>query len=288
MRYKFLAFVACFLILACSIAEAQNMRKFRNRANARYSRHGIFQFTGGIGISSYFGDLKDNAFNLRAKPSIQLGAQYRVNNNLHIRSEIMWYRIVGADTLNDIETSIYDRNLSFRADNVELNVVALWYLFNKFARRNRPVVNPYAFAGVGISTNSPKAFYQDEWHALRPLQTEGVQYGAVVFALPAGFGVTYHISNNWDISAEWGYRITFSDYLDDASTDYRNQDTFTNDLARKLSDRRNELGRPARYQGDKYRGNPGNNDWYMITGLKATFTPGPAGMRRYRRPKYRR
>lgn len=287
MRYKFTAILAGILMMACTYAEAQTFRNVKNRVNNRIYRHGTFQFNAGLGITSYFGDLKENSTDLWVRPTTQLGVQYRLNNHWHIRSEIMWYRIAGADSLNDMETTIHDRNLSFRADNFEINAVALYYLFNKFARYNRPNLNPYAFAGVGLTTNNPKAYYQGEWHSLRPLQTEGVQYGAVVFTLPAGLGLTYHINNSWDISAEWGYRITFSDYLDDASTDYRDPASFDNDLARKLADRRDELPYPARYQGDRYRGNPDRNDWYLITGLKVTYTPGAGSMNRYRRPKYR-
>jgi hypothetical protein len=286
MRYKFIALLACLLILTCSIAEAQRMRRIKSRINARHSRHGIFQFTGGVGMASYFGDLKNNEFNLWGRPSIQLGVQYRVNNNLHLRSEVLWYRIAGADSLNSIDSGIYPRNLSFRADNVELNAVALWYFFNKFQRRNPPTLNPYVFVGVALTTNNPMAYYEGEWHELRPLQTEGVQYSNIVFALPAGFGLTYHIDRNWDVSAEWGYRITFNDYLDDVSTTHLGVDNVADPLRRALSDRRPEIGLTPVQEGH-IRGNPNNNDWYLVTALKVTFTPGPSNQRRYRRPKYR-
>ena len=275
------------LLLAVN-AESQQFRKFKNNYQKKMYRHGEFSYTAGAGIATYFGDLKANEFNLWAKPSIQLGAMYRVNNNLHVRSEIMWYRISGADTLNNIENSIYDRNLSFRADNFEWNAVALWQFFNKYSRYNRPVLNPYAFAGVALTTNNPKALYEGEWHSLRPLQTEGVEYGPIVFAIPAGLGVTYHLNGNFDISLEYGYRLTFFDYLDDASTNYRDPDSFAEgSIAQKLADRRDELDREPRYTGDKYRGNPSNHDWYLVTGLKVTFTPGAANQQRYKRPKYR-
>lgn len=282
--------IACciaFFLLSCAFAEAQTFRKFRNRYNQRMYRHGQISFTGGAGISTYFGDLKANELDLWVKPTTQLGAIYRLNNHLHFRSEIMWYRISGADSLNDFENSIVDRNLSFRSDNFELSVVALWQLFNKYSRYNRPVLNPYAFTGVAVTSNSPKTRYQGEWVALRPLETEGVNYGQFIFAIPAGLGVTYHASPRWDFSAEYGYRITFTDYLDDASTDYKDPDSFTDPLARELSDRRDELSYTPRYTGPKYRGNPSNDDWYLITSLKVTYTPGPVNMQQYRRPKRR-
>lgn len=249
-------------------------------------RHGLVSYTAGAAISTYFGDLKDNPVDLWAKPSTQLGVQYRYNNHLHFRTEILWYRISGADSLNDIETDIYTRNLSFRADNFEWNVQAMWQLFNKYSRYNRPILNPYAFVGVGLTTNNPKAFYQGEWHALRPLQTENVSYSPIAFVLPAGLGVTYHVNNKWDISAEWGYRMTFFDYLDDVSTVHIGRDNISDPLKKALADRRPEAGYSPAAPGGK-RGNPSRDDWYLITGLKLIYSPGPASQSRYKRAKFR-
>ena len=280
--------IVAFLFLFCSNAEAQKFRRFKREYQKRMFHHGEFSFTAGTGISSYFGDLKDNSLNLWAKPSIQLGTQYRVNNNLYIRSELMWYRISGADNLNSIDSDIRERNLSFRSDNVELSAVGLWQLFNKYSRYNRPILNPYAIAGVALTTYNPKALYQGKWHELRPLQTEGVAYGNITFALPVGLGLTYHISNQWDISFEYGYRITFNDYLDDVSGAYLGYEAFPEgSIAQQLSDRRPELGLEPQKAGFPKRGNSSVDDWYLITGLKVTYTPGPAGRKKYKRPKRR-
>ena len=280
--------VIAFLILFCSNAEAQKFRRFKSQYQKRMYHHGEFSFTAGAGISSYFGDLKDNSLHLWAKPSIQLGTQYRVNNNLHIRSEIMWYRIGGADSLNDLESPIRTRNLSFRSDNAELSAVALWQYFNKFSRYNRPILNPYAFAGIALTTYNPKGFYQGKWHELRPLQTEGKQYGFLTLALPVGLGITYHLDPKWDISAEYGYRITFNDYLDDVSGAYLGIDAFPDgSVAQALSDRRPELGLEPKSAGFPKRGNSTVDDWYLITGLKVTYSPGPKARKKYRRPKYK-
>lgn len=275
------------MVLDVIDAEAQRRRGrsrgIRSALSSRSNRIGQISFHAGGGIASYFGDLKDEVV-LWAKPSVQLGASYRIHQNFLIRSEIMWYRISGADSLNDpIETTIYDRNLSFRSDNFEFNVTAVAYLFNKYSRYNRPIINPYIFGGIGLSTNNPKTEYQGEMVDLRPLETERVEYAAVVPVFPFGIGITYHVNNNWDISLEYGYRATFSDYLDDASTDYPDEILFAGDpLAYALSDRRIPN---ARYQGDNYRGNPDNDDWYLITGMKVTYSPGPASRKRYRRAK---
>lgn len=287
MRHILLTLILTGLFIApCTIAEAQirggevftdavSQYKLRNR-------HGVWSYTVGGGVSSYFGDLKDERTDLWLKPSVQLGVQYRLSDHLHFRSELSWYRISGADSLNEEDTGIYLRNLSFRSDNFELNVVGLYQLFNKYARFNKPTLNPYVFAGVGITTNNPKAYYQGDWVKLRPLETEGVSYSPVALIIPFGVGLAYHVNNNWDVSLEWGYRVSFTDYLDDVSTTFKGVENFNDPLAAALSDRRPEIGLPPKKPGSK-RGNTGVNDWYLITGIKVTYTP----FMRIRNPKHR-
>jgi hypothetical protein len=262
------------MLLCCTFAEAQNLRNLKNPSYKRMNRHGALTFSAGAGLSSYFGDLKNSRTDLWAKPSTQLGIQYRINNHLHLRTEAMWYRISGADSLNEQETLIYNRNLSFRSDNFEWNVVAVYQIFNKFSRFNRPMFNPYGFAGFGLTTVNPETQYNGGWYKLRPLMTEGTDYSGVALVIPFGVGVAYHISNSWDLSLELGYRYTFSDYLDDVSGAYVGVENISDPIRKALSDRRPEIGLPPKPAGFEDRGNSNVNDWYLITGLKISYTPG--------------
>jgi hypothetical protein len=283
MQFKIRIVLACLLFLSTTFAEAQSIRYMKNPSYKNMNRHGVFSFSAGVGVSSYFGDLKNSRIDLWVKPSIQLGIQYRVNDHLNIRSEAIWYRISGADSLNDQDTRIYGRNLSFRSDNIELNVVALYELFNKYSRSYRPWLNPYAFAGIGITTVNPEAFYEGEWYKLRPLMTEGEAYSSVAFVVPFGVGVSHQLSKSLDIALELGYRYTFTDYLDDASGAYIGVENIDDPIRRALSDRRPEKGIDPAPAGFKDRGNSSVNDWYMITGLKISYTP----TRNYKKPVFR-
>jgi hypothetical protein len=282
--------LACLLLIS-SVADAQIRRKrIRRNYQSRMQRIGEISYLGSAGISSYFGDLKQS-INLWAKPTAGAGVQYRFDRHFQLRGEILWYRISGADSLNDPDNTIYDRNLSFRADNFEGSVTVVGYLYNKYSRVNKPILNPYAFAGLGFTTNNPKAYYQGEWHRLRPLETENVSYSGILLAVPFGIGLTYHdVVPRLDLSAEFGYRYTLSDYMDDASTVYPDRSSLNSTLAQALSDRRDEFrqreGREPRYTGSNYRGNPGNNDWYMISAVKVIYTPGIPARRKYRRAKF--
>ncbi|WP_224999051.1 DUF6089 family protein [Cesiribacter sp. SM1] len=273
MKFSVIPVLIGILVSVSTIAEAQFRKGIDEPVSVyqRKNRHGTFFYSAGFGISSYFGDLKDDRKQLWAKPSTQLGLQYRVNDRLHFRTEISWYRISGADSLNDPNTGIYDRNLSFRADNFELNLVGLLHLFNKYSIA-KPPVNPYLIAGVGLTTNTPKANYNGEWHKLRPLKTEGTSYSAVMPVFPVGAGIAVHLNTNWDISLELGYRFTFTDYLDDVSTTYRGVENFEDPLARALSDRRPEMGLNPLPNGNR-RGNSTDFDGYLITGIKVVYTP---------------
>lgn len=259
--------------MAGTAAEAQrNLGNYSRYGYKQMNRHGAISLTGGIGLSAYYGDMKSEALSFQARPSTQVGLTYRVNNKFHIRSEAIWYRIAGDDALNDIESGIKTRNLSFRADNFEWNVVGLLQFFNKYSVFRRSPFNPYLFTGIGLTTVNPKAEYNGDWVALRPLQTEGVAYSSIALVIPFGLGLTYHIDKMWDVSFEYGYRYAFSDYLDDVSTVHVGVDAFSDPVARDLSDRRPEIGLPVVPAGNK-RGNPSVKDWYLITGLKVTFTP---------------
>lgn len=259
--------------MAGTTAEAQ--RRLGNYSRYGYkqmNRHGAISVTAGIGLSSYYGDVKSNPLSFQARPSTQVGVMYRVNNKFHVRSEAIWYRIAGSDALIKDDEVLRKRNLSFRADNFEWNVVGLLQFFNKYSVFRRSPFNPYAFAGIGVTTYNPKAEYQGDWVALRPLKTEGVDYSAVTMMIPFGVGITYHVNKMWDVSFEYGYRYTFTDYLDDVSTFHLGVDAFDDPVARALSDRRPELGLDP-WAAGSIRGNPNRNDWYLITGLKVTYTP---------------
>lgn len=85
----------------------------------------------------------------------------------------------------------------------------------------------YLFAGVGVSYFNPKALYNGSWTALRPLHTEGqtLPGGAkealpVTLTLPFGVGFRWGLNRMWRMGIEASYIMTFSDYIDDVSTNY--------------------------------------------------------------------
>jgi hypothetical protein len=222
--------------------------------------------TAGFGANYYVGDLTDNSFasGIRISPNFSAGIQQRINDRLHLRAELLWYQIAGADSLSN-EFGKVERNLSFRARNLELSVVGIFHFINKSSNaEGRARFVPFAIFGIGVTTNDPKAELDGTIYSLRPLALEGVEYGKYAFVMPMGGGVRAKINEAIDVSLEGSYRITFTDYLDDVSNVYIQHNEFP---AVALADR--SLTQPKAI-GDQ-RGDPSNMDGYFIMSLKLQY-----------------
>lgn len=226
-----------------------------------------------LGLSSYYGDLCDDAICFRYRPSITIGGYYRYNGRVSFRGDLTYLRMSGTDEGG--ENAV--RNLSFRSSNYEIAAGIMYDLI--YFDRNyhlRAKFTPYLFAEIGLLYYNPKAEYQGQWYALRPLQTEGVRYKKITGSIPLGGGIRYQINDYMDLSVEFAYRKTFSDYLDDVSTTYVDNASFTDPIAATLADRTAEGGYKAgpdglRWEAGHKRGNPNKKDGYFVFGLKFEY-----------------
>lgn len=210
---------------------------------------------------------------------------------------------------NDASSGIYrySRNLHFRNDIIEVAAMMTVDLFeNRGTYLKRPTLNPYLFLGFGMIYHNPRARTPIEdgngWVALKPLQTEEKSYSNFQPVIPVGLGVRYKVNRNIDVAFEMGYRYTFTDYLDDVSGNYKAISSFTDELAAKMSNRSGEA--ISAYSGEQrdfsviqsqyggtiereydggtittargikageVRGNPGDNDLYLVYGFHVTY-----------------
>lgn len=262
----------------------------------------------GTGTTSYFGELNNPSDRFDTKLNLNFGLQMFVAERISVRSEVTWFQLKGTDEEAD-DSGRLNRNLSFTSNNFEFNVEGIIYLFPKGARYyQRKQFNVYAFAGIGIMNYNPAAKVPDEFNGvpldgagknigLRSLQTEGVKYGAFTPVIPIGIGIKYKIGPFFNLSLEGGHRKTFTDYLDDVSTVYVDNGSFSDPVAAALADRSPEIGLSTRSAGSK-RGNPDKDDAYFIMNVKVEyylppsfnlFKAGPKrpGMKKYRRVKRR-
>ncbi|MFH1322128.1 MAG: DUF6089 family protein [Bacteroidota bacterium] len=247
---------------------------------------------------NFIGDMKLN----QTRFSGGVWARYRIHPLLSAKASLMYFRISGADSLSDYPNR-NGRNLSFRNDIYELSVQAHYnfYSYPDVTKRGRLRIDfgSYVYVGVGGFYHNPKARDLLGWEALQPLGTEGQgriegddgeilkKYSRVQLCIPFGLGFYYTILRKWRIGLEFGYRKTFTDYLDDASTRYPKDPTIFDDgtpegeMAGRLSNRTPKNLNLETLDGstltaDNYgsgaiRGDPTHNDAYMYTGLCISY-----------------
>lgn len=241
-------------------------------------------------------------------------ARYKLNPDLYIRGALGWYRISGKDALSTNPGRV-GRNLSFRNDIYEASITGQ-YMFYDIADlgrtyRYRNDFKAYVFVGAAGFYHNPKTQYNGSWVALAPLHTEGQgivdgapkPYGKFQFSIPAGAGFYFTISKKYRIGWEFNWRTTFTDYLDDASTNYVDPAVFAgNQTAIDLANRNVELQPysddagipdPLNYtphleNGNMVypkRGDPTHNDSYLSTTVNASYAL--KGKSKFARSKYK-
>ena len=258
-----------------------------------------------LGGSTYIGEIGEpgktddieNPFPIHIVPKsarYNVGLFYRYNftRNLAARFEANWVRVAGADSLSEINSgsdltaiSRFGRNLSFRTDIAEFSLQAeyAFLVMNDIARRSRVDFRADIHAGVGYMLFYPKAQLDGEWYSLRPLATEGIEneYGVGSLIIPVGAGVSWTFGKKIRAGVDFTYRFTFTDYIDDVSTDYAyptelpyvESIAFSNRSA-EAYERGNQdlLQLDQRYYAPgAIRGNPETNDGYFMVQFKVSY-----------------
>lgn len=256
--------ILLLLILAPVLASSQTFYAVRKERS--------LILVGGFGTASYFGDLKDPGDLIDVKPSISAGLQFYFTPRISMRSELTYFSIKGDDESSSDQSRV-DRNLSFTASNFELNAVGIVDLL-PLGRRfyQRPGINIYGLAGVGVMYMNPKAEYNGVKHALQPLKTEDVSYSRFQPVIPYGLGVRFKAGPFFNIGIESIWRKTFTDYVDDVSTVHPNKAGWTDPVRVALSDRRVE-GNPelSPYAPGAKRGDSTKDDAYHLLLLKIEY-----------------
>lgn len=250
------------LTLIAPFADAQSFFSIR--------RERSLMAIGGVGTSTYFGELANPGDYIDTKPTLNVGLQYYFNNRVALRGEVTWYQLKGEDSKAD-DVSRMHRNLSFVSNNFEMNATGLVNFFPQGQRfYQRPGFNLYGFAGIGVTYFNPKTEYQGKKVALQPLQLEGEKYSRITPVIPFGVGARIKAGPFFNLAVEGGYRKMFTDYLDDVSNQHVDPSSFADPIAAALADRRPEVGRPVAAAGTQ-RGNPANDDGYFLLTFKVEY-----------------
>lgn len=232
------------------------------------------------GVSNYLGDMTEKLYQ-NSGGALGFTIGYQFTNRFNLRAGFTYGKVSAADSLSDQE-DIQLRHLHFQSNLTEFSLVGEFNTFDLDIKR----WSPYVFGGLAVYHFNPYAFDRRGLKVfLQPLGTEGQGlpgyaqtklYSRTQMALPFGGGIKYHISDNVRIALEVGLRKLFTDYLDDVSGNYADENelfTGRGEQSVDLSYREDELpfGDPAYPQKGETRGSPKFKDYYYFSGLHLTF-----------------
>ncbi|MCC5916153.1 MAG: hypothetical protein JJU02_02375 [Cryomorphaceae bacterium] len=228
------------------------------------------------GGTNFIGDVGNNGFHM--PNSWYAGGFFRTNFNPYWSMRVSFNR--GHVWADDAESS-WDwrkhRNLRFES---EITEISLWFEFNffEFDGRKKNAHSFYIFGGVGLFFFDPMTEYEGEMVRLQPLGTEGQNsslsnqpaYPLSDYILPFGLGYKYAPNMRFTIGIEVGFRRTGTDFLDDVSGYYVDNELLAQEngpVAAALADRTGD----GRTKNGQLRGNPNRDDWYIFSGITLSF-----------------
>ena len=240
--------------------------------SAQYFEAGLFS-----GVANYRGDLNGGKLSHENySPALGMFARYNVSERLAFRANLYHGTVTGADQYRNVE-----RGLNFRSEVLEFGLNTEFNL-GKFHIPAKEISAPYLFAGVALFHFNPQAEYRGELIDLQPLGTEGqnmegdyeTPYKLWQVSVPMGVGFKFNINPRINFGIELGIRKTFTDYLDDVSTNYpdiyalRDADP----MAAALSFRSPEVtGEPLTNPIGTQRGNAATKDDYYFAGVSVSI-----------------
>lgn len=248
------------------------------------------------------------------RPIIGVFGRYNVGAHFAARLDLNFLMLAGNDSwagenLGFSGTTLaqddawyrFYRNLNFRTNVFEANIAGEIIPYNfelGGGYQEYSVLSPYVFIGVGLYHFNPQGLSPSgSWVPLKPLATEGqgivdgrVPYSLWQINVPMGFGLKWMYNDAWALSLEVGHRLTFTDYIDDVSTDYVDPTIFTSNLnptdaaLASIMARKSLLIDPGKVNGfvsapGEQRGDPKDNDSYYTISLRFSYfiDPGSIG-----------
>lgn len=230
-------------------------------------------------------------------PTVGAFATATYKNAVAIRLEAAFGKLSADDHVleavdqTDIAKTRYNRNCNFQTKISEFSAVVelhpLFMFINWMERdEDPPRYSPYIFGGVGYYSFNPQGNLNGRWIDLQPLSTEGQgfkeypdrkPYKLKQVNFPLGLGLKYELSPLFNVRGEFMYRILTTDYLDDVSTTYIDQNVYQNyfsgiKLANAIAMSNREINKITAPGGK--RGSAKENDAYFSINLKLSITLG--------------
>jgi opacity protein-like surface antigen len=230
-----------------------------------------------LGTANYQGDLQEKIYSFnQAHLAGGIGFSYDLSNRFSVRADFK----IGKISADDEKGRNKARNLNFTSQLTE-GSIDLQYFITTLGQHT---LTPYVFAGIGLYHFDPYTFDSTgKKYYLKPFSTEGEgfatgikEYNLTQVSIPFGAGMKMPLSDNINVGLEVGFRKLFTDYLDDVSGTFIDENLLLANRGSKaveLAYRGGEIkgGSPVYPSAGTQRGNPKLKDWYYFTGLTLSF-----------------
>ena len=275
------------------------------------------EYSFGLGASNFLGDLGGRNqqgtdfimdFELKAtRYAAALGYRYQIGKDWYVKANLMYVKVSGNDNLTE-QPARARRQLSFKSNIVELSAQLEYMLIKQKSGhlyRLRGVrgkrwfrFEVYLLGGIGAIWYDPQSTDRNgNWQRLAPLNTEGQglpngpkDYSGFTAVVPYGIGIRRNLSGgarsrhfgSWSISLELTMRKSFSDYIDDVSTDYYQDANGGTDQIEAVNGEQaayfaDPSGNTALYDGSygepQQRGDVTDKDAYMLGIISINYKP---------------
>lgn len=251
-----------------------------------------FEVRSYVGVSYYQGDLSPLPINLsfsKGHATVGVSSGFHVNKFFSVHTKLLKGKLSGSDAdASDILRR--KRNLSFETSLWEYGVSTEFNFNAIFKKLNKYGLEFYYTTGFNMFKFNPKTRFNGKWVELQPLGTEGqtidgvgasTPYSLTQFSIPFGFGTRFKLNDRYSFGIEIAPRYTTTDYIDDVSGNYVSYEELLSGvgpLSASLSNRMGEfLGTsPVDVETGTVRGDGGDNDWYLFTGVYFSYKVGVA------------
>lgn len=234
------------------------------------------------GAMYYIGDLNPSKhYPKDTKLGGGLLFRHNMNDRFAFRIQALYGTIQAYDSDSKDSLAVL-RNLHFRARLFEASgLLEINFFKYRSLDKDSRKWTPFLFAGLAYYRANPKALLDDTWYALQPLGTEGQgtsvgkddAYKVDQIAIPFGAGLKFNFGR-LDMQLEWGLRRTYTDYIDDVSGTYVDNDLLAVEngpLSAALADRSGLNDIPGYSNANRARGDPNTRDWYSYSGISFTY-----------------
>lgn len=260
----------------------------------------------GLGASFFLGELggrdqigTDFIYDLelsKTRPALQLNYRYQLGSRLYAKAQFAFAYIGGSDALTE-EIFRRNRNLSFRSSIFEFSIQGEFDVID-FTPKNRygkvkskklEGSSLYISAGVGVTRFNPQGNFEGTWYNLKDFGTEGQlqeggpdEYSLFTVVIPFGIGYRMQLNKDWSVGFEVMHRLTFTDYMDDVSTVYYDNQVISENQGELAAYFANpSLGYYVDENGSRIplnstetgyqRGDPDDNDAYFFAIFSANY-----------------